>query len=42
MMTDDYIHDNDLRDLSVIYFTGAWVEGMNIRTPLFLEIAVIK
>ena len=32
MMTDDYIHDNDLRDLSVIYFTGAWVEGMNIGT----------
>ena len=32
MLTDDYIHDNELRDLSVIYFTGAWVEGMNIGT----------
>ena len=36
MMTDDYIHDNDLRDLSVIYFTGAWVEGMNIATHTIL------
>jgi hypothetical protein len=36
MMTDDYIHDNDLRDLSVIYFTGAWVEGMNIGTHTIL------
>ena len=36
MMTDDYIHDNDLRDLNVIYFTGAWVEGMNIGTHTIL------
>ena len=36
MMTDDYIQDNDLRDLSVIYFTGAWVEGMNIGTHTIL------
>jgi hypothetical protein len=36
MMTDDYINDNDLRDLSVIYFTGAWVEGMNIGTHTIL------
>ena len=36
MMTDDYISDNDLRDLSVIYFTGAWVEGMNIGTHTIL------
>ncbi|MFL2585583.1 MAG: hypothetical protein ACJ0QO_02890 [Parvicellaceae bacterium] len=36
MMTDDYIDDNDLRDLSVIYFTGAWVEGMNIGTHTIL------
>ena len=36
MMTDDYIHDNDLRDLSVIYFAGAWVEGMNIGTHTIL------
>ena len=32
ILTDDYIQDNELRDLSVIYFTGAWVEGMNIGT----------
>ena len=32
MLTDDYIQVNELRDLSVIYFTGAWVEGMNIGT----------
>lgn len=32
MLTDDYFQDNELRDLSVIYFTGAWVEGMNIGT----------
>ena len=32
MLTDDYIQDNELKDLSVIYFTGAWVEGMNIGT----------
>ena len=36
MMTDDYVHDNDLRDLSIIYFTGAWVEGMNIGTHTIL------
>ena len=36
MLTDDYIHDNELRDLSVIYFTGAWVEGMNIGTHTIL------
>ena len=36
MMTDDYIYDNDLSDLSVIYFTGAWVEGMNIGTHTML------
>ena len=36
MMTDDYIYDNDLTDLSVIYFTGAWVEGMNIGTHTML------
>ena len=36
IMTDDYIHDNDLIDLSVIYFTGAWVEGMNIGTHTIL------
>ena len=27
---------NDLTDLSVIYFTGAWVEGMNIGTHTML------
>lgn len=32
MLTDDYIQDNELSDLSVVYFTGAWVEGMNIGT----------
>ena len=26
--TDSYIEDNGMNDLSVIYFTGAWVEGM--------------
>jgi len=26
--TDSYIEDNGMDDLSVIYFTGAWVEGM--------------
>jgi hypothetical protein len=36
MRTDDYIYDNDLSDLSVIYFTGAWVEGMNIGTHTML------
>ena len=36
IMTDDYIQDNDLIDLSVIYFTGAWVEGMNIGTHTIL------
>lgn len=36
MLTDDYIYDNDLTDLSVIYFTGAWVEGMNIGTHTML------
>ena len=36
MMTDDYINDNNLRELSVIYFTGAWVEGMNIGTHTIL------
>ena len=36
MLTDDYIHDNELRDISVIYFTGAWVEGMNIGTHTIL------
>jgi len=36
MLTDDYIHDNELRDLSVIYFTGAWVEGMEIGTHTIL------
>ena len=36
IMTDDYIQDNDLVDLSVIYFTGAWVEGMNIGTHTIL------
>ena len=30
------MHDNELRDLSVIYFTGAWVEGMNIGTHTIL------
>ena len=34
--TDDYIQDNELTDLSVIYFTGAWVEGMNIGTHTIL------
>ena len=36
IITDDYIQDNDLIDLSVIYFTGAWVEGMNIGTHTIL------
>jgi hypothetical protein len=36
IMTDDYIQDNDLIDLSVVYFTGAWVEGMNIGTHTIL------
>tara|TARA_B100001287_G_scaffold67269_1_gene55055 strand:- start:2303 stop:3193 length:891 start_codon:yes stop_codon:yes gene_type:complete len=36
MMTDDYINDNNLRDISVIYFTGAWIEGMNIATHTIL------
>ena len=36
MMTDDYIYENDLSDLSVIFFTGAWVEGMNIGTHTIL------
>ena len=36
MLTDDYIYVNDLTDLSVIYFTGAWVEGMNIGTHTML------
>jgi len=36
IMTDDYIYENDLIDLSVIYFTGAWVEGMNIGTHTML------
>ena len=36
MLTDDYIYDNDLTDLSVIYFTGAWVEWMNIGTHTML------
>ena len=36
IMTDDYIQDNDLVDLSVVYFTGAWVEGMNIGTHTIL------
>ena len=26
--TDDYIEENGKQDLSVIYYTGAWVEGM--------------
>ena len=30
--TDDYIHDNGLNDLNVVYFTGAWIEGMYIGT----------
>jgi hypothetical protein len=36
IMTDDYIQDNELSDLNVIYFTGAWVEGMNIGTHTIL------
>ena len=36
IMTDDYIQDNELTDLSVIYFTGAWVEGLNIGTHTIL------
>ena len=36
ILTDDYIQDNDLIDLSVVYFTGAWVEGMNIGTHTIL------
>ena len=40
MLTDDYIQDNELSDLSVVYFTGAWVEGMN-RT-IQLGILTIK
>jgi hypothetical protein len=36
IITDDYIQDNDLIDLSVVYFTGAWVEGMNIGTHTIL------
>ena len=36
MMTDDYINDNNLRDISIIYFTGAWIEGMNIATHTIL------
>ncbi|MBM78641.1 MAG: hypothetical protein CL846_09170 [Crocinitomicaceae bacterium] len=30
--TDDYIQDNGLNDLNVIYFTGAWIEGMFLGT----------
>ena len=30
--TDDYIQDNGLSDLNVIYFTGAWIEGMFLGT----------
>jgi hypothetical protein len=30
--TDDYIQDNGLNDLNVIYFTGAWIEGMYLGT----------
>ncbi len=30
--TDDYIQDNGLTDLNVIYFTGAWIEGMYLGT----------
>jgi hypothetical protein len=30
--TDDYIQDNGLSDLNVIYFTGAWIEGMYLGT----------
>jgi hypothetical protein len=30
--TDDYIQDNELNDLNVIYFTGAWIEGMFLGT----------
>ena len=26
--TDDYIEENGKEDLSVIYYTGAWIEGM--------------
>jgi hypothetical protein len=36
MMTDDYINDNNLKEVSVIYFTGAWIEGMNIGTHTIL------
>ncbi len=36
MMTDDYINDNNLREISVVYFTGAWIEGMNIGTHTIL------
>lgn len=30
--TDDYIQDNGLNALNVIYFTGAWIEGMFLGT----------
>jgi hypothetical protein len=30
--TDDYIQENELDDLNVIYFTGAWIEGMFLGT----------
>lgn len=30
--TDDYIQDNELNDLNVIYLTGAWIEGMFLGT----------
>jgi len=35
--TDDYIAENELDDLSVIYFSGAWIEGMYIGSKTILE-----
>ena len=35
--TDSYIEDNGMDDLSVIYFTGAWVEGMYLGAKTLSE-----
>lgn len=35
--TDDYIAENELDDLSVIYFSGAWIEGMYLGSRTILE-----
>jgi len=35
--TDDYIAENELDELSVIYFSGAWIEGMYLGSKTLLE-----